>query len=368
MLKLVYMNEGENTGMPNTPDFSSPNASPDNTQPIQPATPPDSTASVAAAAASLPGEDPSQPAGIISSGDTTPASARPRFGFSRKFKPQSDVQPAKSAFKNAPDYFNQAVGDIVLADENAVAQKKKVKKIALIVVAALVVIGGGLAAFLLLNQANKPSANKVKTAFNRYANYVLYGEEKDSDIGEYSASTRYTIMDKYIDYDENYNKRFKELFDKFYEEFNAAAENGIYEKGGADGFKSAVYAVYDSFEMDKKYSFAQITDDFLSKGKDGTTDIIESKYESSRERTTYRYPDDWRALRMEYVKLLEIYSSNGCALFGSLEGNCAKKVNEGQEAAALLKSIENLGEEEAVSRIEIRDTMMSIIWSYKDKK
>lgn len=307
MLKLVYMNEGENTGMPNTPVFSSPNTPPDNGQDA-----PDPAASVAAAAASLPGEDPSQPAGIISSGNAAPTGARPRFGFSRKFKSQPDAQPTQSAFKNAPDYFNQAVGDIVLADENAAAQKKKVKKIALIAVVALIVIGGGLTALLLLNQASKPSANKVKTAFNRYANYALYGEEKDSDIGEYSDFIAYTIRDKFSNVDENYNKHLKELFDKFYDEYNASVDAGTYEKGTIDAFKSVTYDAYLSIYMENTLSFQEIDNKYGEKGAEKLRDEVTTAAQSYERVQTSAYVAAWQTARLSYITYLSYENDYPC--------------------------------------------------------
>ena len=324
------MNEGENTGMPTAPNFSSSNTSPDNVAPIQPATPaepgqptaPQQTASVYSAANSLPGEDPSQPSQVISSGPAKGAGARPHFGFSRKFKDQQPQQPRQAAFSNAPDYFNQAVGDIVIADETAAARKQKTKKIALIAVAALAVLGGALAVVLVITQINKPSANKVQLAFNRYANYILYGEEKDSDIGEYSASARYTILDKYSKEDENYNKHFVELFNKFYKEYNAAAEAGVYEKGKLDIYKGEAEFIYNSFEMEKAMTSNDIYKDYSVKGKEKVEEELAEKRDGYSKTGFEMQVVDWYDTMLSRVVVASMYNGLGCIANGSIDQAC----------------------------------------------
>jgi len=338
------MNEGENTGMPTTPDFSSPNTSP-NPQPAQPveqpaapaepsvsderpAAPAEQSASVYAAAASLPAEDLTRPSQTISSGNNKPAGLSNRFGFARKFKKQEPQQPVQPAFSNAPEYFNNAVQDIAIADAAADDAKRKRKKIALIAVAVLLVIGAGLGAFFLIQQANKPSANRVKTAFNRYANYVLYGEEKDSDIGAYSATTAYTILDKYVNPDENYNNRLKELFDRFYSEYTAAVESNVYKKDETiDGYKGVAMTVYYSFEMDKKLSLLAIYDDMGNKSKEDLLSEIKEKSDWYNEQSVLS-SESWYAAMVSRVALAELYGNSGCLEKGEIDENCVLGLEE----------------------------------------
>ncbi len=307
------MNEGENSGMPNTPVFSSPNTSL-NPQPAQPASPAESPSLTPAAIVSSPDDGEPQAAQIISSNNTTPASTRPRFGFSRKFKaktaePQRPIQPA---FNNAPDYFNQAVADITIANESTIVKKQKTKRIAIIAGSALAVIACVVAAAAIIGQINKPNANKVKTAFNRYANYVLYGEEKDSDIGEYSTSIRYAIMDKYINVDESYNNHFKELFDKFYEEYNAAAENGIYEKGKLDGYRNTVYGVYASFALSELFDEDSLVETVYNKGRDAAVDEIKQSATNYLPIDSSKYLAYWVKAKEALADLADYRIGNGC--------------------------------------------------------
>lgn len=330
------MNEGENSGMPKAPGFSSPNTSPDNPAPIRPAAPADSqpaqpAASVYSAAASLPEEDPSQPTQAISSGGPT----RPRFGFSRRFKDQQPAQPRTAAFNNAPDFFNQAVGDIVVANDNAVAQKQKTKKFIILSAAVLGVLAIVLVVVFFVGQASKPSANKVKTAFNRYANYVLYGEEKDSDIGEYDESARYTIMDKYISVDENYNKRFKELFDAFYKEYNDAAKAGTYQEGALGAYRDLVTDVYNSFDMDKKVTVSHLAALYRGGGgQEGAMKTIDDELATFKgeAESASDLAVSWREYAIKRMEVVKHYIANGC-LSSDNELNPGCAVNENGRSA-----------------------------------
>ncbi len=361
------MNEGENSGMPNTPVFSSPNTSP-NPQPDQPASPAGSNASVIAAAASLPGEDPSQPAGVISSGDSTPAGARPRFGFSRKFKAKTAEQqlPAQPAFSNAPDYFSQAVDDIVAADNSAIEKKKNMKKIAIIALAVLVAAAVIIAVILLIQQSAKPSAGKVRTAFNRFANYVLYGEEKDGDIGELSETTRYTMMDKYINTDETFNNRFKELFDNFYKEYNAAAKNGIYKKGEMGNYRAIVHDVYNSFDMDKGFSYDDIVGLYKTYSATIVNEQISQKYETYKKSSDSQLTNSWYKARSAISRIVEIYNGNGCIYLGRIEWSCSADPSSSQD---LKEALADAAEYMASEKREYENARINIwrsLWTVRD--
>ena len=388
------MNEGENTGMPTSPDFSSPNTSPDS-QPIRPTvlpiypaepiaseqpapeqptaaaeepaassepTPAEESAPVEPAA-DLPAEEPTQPAQTISSGDKQ--SLRNRFGFTRKFKNQQAPQrPAAPVFGNAPEYFNNAVQDIVIADAAAFDAKRKRKKIALIALAALVVLGAGLGVFFLIREANKPSVNRVQAAFNRYANYVLYGEEKDSDFGEYSATTSYTILDKYAYPDESYNKRLKELFDRFYSEYSAAVENGIYEKSDViDSYKDDFALVIYSFDMDKAATLEAVLDKYISLGSSGLEEEISQKTEEY-EKTNATLPVSfWYSAMSGYASLVGIYDSLGCIKNGAIDSTCH---TENYSSVSGVRAQTNEYYEKYRGMIvSLRDSIYTNLWNVK---
>ena len=302
------MNEGENSGVPKSPVFSSPDASPESSEQLQPTAAPDQQSGQMIVSS------PDDAAGV--SPQAVQGSARPKqrinFGFTRKFAGPPATQQQTVMPNNTPDFFNQAVNDVVLADEEAVAKKQKTKKIVLLSAIALGALGIILIVVLLAKQAGRPSANTVKTAFNRYANYVLYGEEKDSDIGGPSNDVRYTIMDKYINVDDNYNKRFKELFETFYEKYNAAAESGLYEKGGMDGYRGTVQDVYASFYLENVLGEQEIIRKFIDFGTSGITKDIDESVNTYGSGHGNNYIDYWAKSKETYLNMVAYLDEHHC--------------------------------------------------------
>ena len=201
------MNEGENSGMSNNPNFSSPNISSGNEPtPIEPAVATQQVITstdiasmantdagiVAAAAAAMPENDTRQ---AIRSVPTTSQSsaAHPRFGLSnRRFNP-SAAQSQPTAFAGAPDYFNQAANDIVLNDAQQNNNKKKILfiiagvAVALVVVVCLVIFGGVQSsspknsveiAESIFNSKDVNSVAKMETVYS----HVISGESRSNDV------------------------------------------------------------------------------------------------------------------------------------------------------------------------------------------
>lgn len=217
------MNEGENSSMPQSPNFSSPNISsngdtqpsfPTNTEPIQPAITSTDVAAmsgtgagaVAAAAAALPENDAPT---TISSTPSAPISStqRSRFNFGANRFHAKEPQSTAPTFAGAPDYFNQAAGDIYL--ENQYQENKNSKKkliIAIAVGVAVVVIGvigvislmggGGIGGGKVLtaeDAKDKFNRDDALAAFDldREIAKIYRGEEKDEVL---FSETYYKMM------------------------------------------------------------------------------------------------------------------------------------------------------------------------------
>ena len=106
--------------------------------------------------------------------DGTPVSPKPPIF--------SGAAPSSQSNSNVPGYFNKAMGDIVIDDPNA---KKKKNKLPFIIGGAvlLVVVIVAVAVVMFIPTAQKNSAkNATRIAFNRFANYMISGEEKENDI------------------------------------------------------------------------------------------------------------------------------------------------------------------------------------------
>lgn len=120
------------------------------------------------------------------------ASNRMNFGVSNPqggglaSNPQS-FAPQPMAPVQTP--ISSGTGDIVLAPE-----KKSHKGVIIALVLAALIIGGLFAAVFLMRGGNSGTNGDAKTAFNKYANYLLYGEDSDKALeGEYDESNIYKL-------------------------------------------------------------------------------------------------------------------------------------------------------------------------------
>ena len=256
------MNEGENSNIPQGPNFSSPNISSGNglaqtpvnatTSTPQPITNSDISAmagtdagAVAAAAAAMPESDARR---AISS---TPAassagSSRSRFGFGgRKFNASAQQPVGQPAFAGAPDYFNQAAGDIAI--NNSQADNGKKKFIIIAAVAVIVILIVVLLVFMM------PSAKKDEMA-----------EMKPSEVDSYmfDDATRVAVLEEYYSRILSGNADLYELNkDDFCNEIKSGVDsysslkNKIerYIKYRNDNFTDQFKDIYSHMNSEKRY-------------------------------------------------------------------------------------------------------------------
>lgn len=216
------MNEGENSGMSNGPIFSSPNIAGSQPEPEKgpvpmPEQPVDVTKTdnpiVTTTLASMPGDEQTKP--TITSGGDAIDKKKPRFGLgTRRFKEKNQASDApimqaaqSTAFANAPEFFNDAVGDIVLADAADAEKKNKTKKFIIIGVAVAIVLIAGLAVGLMMLPKGGSKAT-IASKYNRLANLYWTGEDSDKSseaIEKYQDKTesyayqhRYTENEEYV--------------------------------------------------------------------------------------------------------------------------------------------------------------------------
>ena len=124
-------------------------------------------------------------------------------------------------------------GDIILAGNRIAGGDSKKKRMALVLGAfgIVAILVGVTVAVIILGSDDKD----LKKGFNRYANYLLYGEESGSDIdGEYVYGDNY-----YLSVAKNNNKT-EEYFQTTREKFDKLVQ--IYEKIKADSGDDATDA------------------------------------------------------------------------------------------------------------------------------
>lgn len=122
---------------------------------------------------------------------------------------QQSAMPPQQPIMTSP--ISPATGDIVIGG----SEKKSHKGLIIGVVIAVLVIGGLAAATFLMPKNSTSTA--AKEAFNKYANYLLYGEDSTSPLeGEYNEDGIYKI-DEINEGAETteYLKKSGELLDEF---------------------------------------------------------------------------------------------------------------------------------------------------------
>lgn len=107
-----------------------------------------------------------------------PSYSNPAFGVGAGGQPQQPVFGAGGV--QVP--ISSGTGDIVLAPE-----KKSRKGVIIALIVAVLIIGGLFAAVFLMQRNGSGSVSISKNAelaFNKYANYLLYGEDSDAELNE----------------------------------------------------------------------------------------------------------------------------------------------------------------------------------------
>ena len=194
------MNEGENNNFSGGPTFSSPNIAGSQPQPQSQATismpeqPVDitkmSNPSLMTTVASMPEQDgPAKPA--VTSGGDSIDKKKPRFGFAvRRFrdKTQASTGPVMRAadgqsFANTPEFFSDAMNDIVLADDVAAGRRGKAKKNATIAGVVVLVVALFVVGIMFMSGAISSGQKQAKaTLANRLKNIIASGEDKPDEI------------------------------------------------------------------------------------------------------------------------------------------------------------------------------------------
>ena len=115
-----------------------------------------------------------------------PSYSNPAFGAGAGGQPQQPVFGGGGT--QAP--VSSGTGGIVLAPE-----KKSHKGVIIALIVAALIIGGLFAAvFFMRSGGNGVASGDARSAFNKYANYILYGEDSDKALeGEYDAEQAYEI-------------------------------------------------------------------------------------------------------------------------------------------------------------------------------
>ena len=344
------MNEGENSGMPNGPIFSSPNIagstppSPvpgQNPQPEQPAAPGYDNPSVTTTVAAIPEIDETPEKATITTSSVKQADGRSFLGGRRRFglsRQGNATAPQTKTFKNAPEFFNQAMGDIVIADEAAAQSKKSKKKIAIIAVIALLVIGGIIAAvFGISTVTHNSKVSEAKRAWTRFANYVIYGEEKDDPLPAKASDVSHWAVRTYLSVNSEKSAIRAANEKSFYERYNKAKSQIDKIVADKTSIKELDTELADVFAL-TKLSEDNLSTAYLAKRFDGVSnEELLSGFSAEKEAFSKNYRIDgevafYFTAYKETINNLITYRNNGLVdkngIIKAVEGNTSLDTDE----------------------------------------
>jgi hypothetical protein len=234
------------------------------------------------------------------------------------------------AFANAPEFFNNAVGDIVTADAAAAEKQSKTKKALIIgIVAVVVTIAVIGAVFGISAISNSVKASAAQKDWTRFANYVLYGEEKDDELPEKSTDIKPEVVNHLSAVFSKTGTFYRDNEARFYEKYNKAKE-GILAKNKDESFDALDKEIKNFFEISKlelgQVDFVELaTRNDLSALHASLGGLLENEYvELNAPRyyvEAYRYA----------VSVAMMYRQAGCVQGKTLAAECVSTVDADNE-------------------------------------
>lgn len=328
------MNEGENSSMPNNPNFSSPNITPSSAptpngataEPTgQAITSSDISAmagtnagAVAAAAAAMPEND--APAtvssGVISSSTREPSAQRSRFGLnSRRFHDSSSTQAQQTSsfFSNTPDYFSQAANNMQVADNAAGKSKKPFIIAGAVALVAIIVV---LAIIFIPRNTVAEKAVKLQELASEYAGDVVLFEdnlELASKKG-FLLSAQAISDDEYKAEKDKYTNSFSRV-KEFRQKLNSYSDVNIADRGTSENLNEQVEKLKKSLDIRipvyESYSkiIPAIAHIAATKASDEAISDLESAYGSEDLKKVASLAKNYYSKRAQYDST---YNNSGC--------------------------------------------------------
>ena len=193
-------------------------------------------------------------------------------------------------------------GPIVI--KNGSEKKSKLWVVVPVVILLFVVVIGVIIAV----SKNKNNENDVMDNFNKMANFILYGENKSDDIGEYNKSKNYYFSDEATIYGNN--KQYFEEVENYYKDFMRDISDK-YSAASDLGDIISFFSAYSKFNVP--------TVDVLSEGynKNGTGIFDEYLVKKNQ---IFDYSNK---ISSEYMVLFDSFLNESLFLFESGSDNLA---------------------------------------------
>lgn len=276
--------------------------------------------------------------------------------MSQPAQPIQPVEPAQQAESAQPTQPMQPIvpqqpvasgtGDIVLQPETP--QKSK-KPLILVILIILLLIGAFVAYFVATSNNNNSQisvSTDTKTSFNRYANYLLYGEDSDNALeGEYDGENSYTLYDKINSNDEQgFFEKTQSLLEEFGDGFHKT--NSINEElqSLVDNYIGN-FEIFKHHELNGDIDFNTLGKQYVDNGFESTKSWITSYY-SDLVNSEYNNAKQYGENQTNYWKLtadlLQKADNNGCLQNGAFEADCLNNSVSEEANTELSKYKENI--------------------------
>ncbi len=193
------------------------------------------------------------------------------------------------------------------------------------------VISGGRSGDDAQTSTQPSTINEAQIAFARYANYMLYGEERDRLEGEYDMTKTYKLDDNLTISDESdiYWNKVIELLNKAVEIYQ---RNEKPDKSLLDfletyrqdvGLLNVLHRVNDPTQE-------QILEGYLASGRDQSLSEFMERYAQLRE-SSYPTAAEYVDLRSKQIgsmlNLFNIYNEHSCITDGQIGSECVSSLN-----------------------------------------
>lgn len=207
----------------------------------------------------------------------------------------------------APPPVSSGTGDIVLAPE-----KRSHKGIIIAIILAVLIIGGILAVMFLTSGGgrNTDVSNEAKLAFNKYANYLLYGGDSNKVLeGEYDEDGIYKLDEMRSESAQAVTNYFKTA-NEFLTNFESLASGNI-----DDELMTAINNYRANFELvmatfNKEYiTEEELVNEVLNNNLDDTKVWIANKY-TNLTKLNYENIRQYAEAEINYYQLYAEYLEN----------------------------------------------------------
>ena len=255
--------------------------------------------------------------------------------------------PAQNGFSSNSASFPHAysAGPIVSGGDGAVSRPdagKKKRTWAIIAGVGFLILAVALAVVaVVINGGRREVSGNIRETFNRYANYVLYGNDSMEDVADYDEE-KSTVLEAKIT-DSNYLNEAVDLYTAFYNKTadeTTEAISGI-ELGNVNDWYGYLIGRQNIKIMDMMEMFKV----FLNDGVNAAREYANGFYNEESDNYLIQLEQSYRVTRVnDQLRLWEIYRDAGCYSSGKVEQICIEEVSN-DATADLLKSLGRMDEE-----------------------